>query len=883
MRRLAILILAASMGFTSFPIVSKSESIIPSVSSKVYRIEVQTGLEGEDVILTLGTAAYGVKTTEEGYLFVMTEKKKGFFYVEFDNVMTKYYFEDGVVTGSEEVTPSIISITGNTSVTVGDTLHLFVDAKAVTSGGKLKYQWYKDGLPLEGKTDSTLRVKNVSFEDAGNYSVEVSQAGMTSRVTRSSAQQVTVVVDDEIFQGEYCYNVTWEHGGVEQVISCKSNVVETTYSLVEGDCAVLEGNVLKFHHPGRVKVLVSDGTNSIEVEAVCDTAMVRMDGVRQDFVYDGLQHPVDYNSVDGISECMVSYRDVDSASEYTYDAPVNVGRYCAKIEMKTASGEELVRFLPITISPKKLDIFNLGVVTKEYDQTTSATLKGELIGTYEGDSVRLSVPVIEFEDANAGSKKPIKVIEGELRLIGIDAPNYKIDEYDITKLKGRILKKVVTVHAVSKFSTEGEIPQTLTYTTSGNVGEIPGVRIDCDVTEGSKPGKYPIQISGKDNPNYTFNWVDGVYTVLPNEDLQGIDDGIDEGTDSGYSDGTVYDSEDGSETSTSDDDWLEDWLASDETWEEWEEKEEKKSKKKKKKEEAAEDYTEITPYSVGNSLVLDGLYQINRESMNSLSTLVIDYWITKDGNIKSIDEMIQLQKTKKGTGKSELTVKPDATSGCYSARDLVLWAKSGEHTIKIVVKKYLCDLDGPEITVNGLEVADGVVNSAEGIKQQNQPITVTVGTVYGVAGKSVLAYKLIAPNSIVDTESDDWKPVKQGTITVDQEFEGQIAILAKDRIGNETVVYTEAFKVDTAAPTVTGIESGAVYDERVSYSVTDSSGVASVVFDGKPVSPEGAVLGGGIHTMVVTDTNGNSKSLTFTVNDANFIGSIIHSFKAVEG
>ncbi len=893
LKRLAVSALVATLIVTQImPNLTKAETTVPNITSKVYRMDVQTGLQNQEVILTLGDSAYSTTTTGDGYLFVMTEKRKGFFYIEFENVLTKYYFEDGVVIDSEEVSPSIISIVGNTEVAVGDTLHLKVNAKPVTSAGNLKYLWYKDGEKLHWETGSTLEIENVSIMDAGNYSVEVFQEGTNGAVTRSSDQQVIVTVGKEVIEGNFCCNVEWKDGGVSQQLNCRSITgAAITYTIADVDCAVLDGNTLHFSSPGNVRVLASDGTNSIIIDVSCNRFDVKMDGIKQSFTYDGLQHPFDYTGVDGIKEFAVSYRCVDSEEDYSYEAPVKAGRYCTKIEMTATNGETFLKFLPITISQRELSIFNLSVAAKEYDKTASAILKGELIGVLSGDVVKLSAPIIKFDDANVGKKKGIKIVSGKLKLIGRDAENYSIQNYDVAKLTGRIFRKAITIRAVNKSSTEGEVPAVLTYTTSGKTGAISGVRIDCAVTEDSKAGKYLIKISGKQDPNYKITWVNGTYTVLPNplynipEESYGItgtgsDDFYDDPYDNPYTDST-WSTDNTIFDDNSDTDW--------EDWTEWDDfiKSDDDADQDREEDQDNEDKNEdthkITPYMVSNSLLFDGLSQINKESVNSsLDTLVIDYWITKEGNLRSVDSEIKLRLGKKGRWSSELEIRPNSKVGCYSAKDLILQAKSGKNIIKVVIKKYLCDLDAPEIIINGLEKSPEIVETIADIKQQNQPVTITVDTVYGVAGRSILAYKLVSPNSEIDTDSDDWKPVKQNAITIDQEFAGQIAILARDKIGNESVVYTEPFRVDTVAPEIKGIESDGSYSGRVSYNVTDSSGVASVTFDGKSVSTDGSILGGGLHTIVATDINGNSKSLTFTVEDTNFLGKILHSFKAVE-
>ena len=43
--------------------------------------------------------------------------------------------------------------------------------------GTMTYQWYKDGVILNGKTNNTLTIDNVTEADAGRYKVKVTSAG----------------------------------------------------------------------------------------------------------------------------------------------------------------------------------------------------------------------------------------------------------------------------------------------------------------------------------------------------------------------------------------------------------------------------------------------------------------------------------------------------------------------------------------------------------------------------------------------------------------------------------------------------------------------------------------------------------------------------------
>jgi hypothetical protein len=71
--------------------------------------------------------------------------------------------------------PEIDSISGNQSWTEGDYEYLYVDA-SYNGDQELSYQWYLNGNILEGQTDSSLYFDPVLLTDAGNYTVNVSNA-----------------------------------------------------------------------------------------------------------------------------------------------------------------------------------------------------------------------------------------------------------------------------------------------------------------------------------------------------------------------------------------------------------------------------------------------------------------------------------------------------------------------------------------------------------------------------------------------------------------------------------------------------------------------------------------------------------------------------------
>jgi hypothetical protein len=68
------------------------------------------------------------------------------------------------------------------------------------TGTGLKYQWFKDGMPLRGQTNSTLTLKDITVDQAGTYSVEVTDADGNKFTSQSSKVTVNAVLPEIITQ-----------------------------------------------------------------------------------------------------------------------------------------------------------------------------------------------------------------------------------------------------------------------------------------------------------------------------------------------------------------------------------------------------------------------------------------------------------------------------------------------------------------------------------------------------------------------------------------------------------------------------------------------------------------------------------------------------------
>ena len=68
------------------------------------------------------------------------------------------------------------------------------------TGNGLKYQWLKDGMPLRGQTNSTLTLKDITADQAGTYSVEVTDANGNKFTSQTSKVTVKAVLPEIVSQ-----------------------------------------------------------------------------------------------------------------------------------------------------------------------------------------------------------------------------------------------------------------------------------------------------------------------------------------------------------------------------------------------------------------------------------------------------------------------------------------------------------------------------------------------------------------------------------------------------------------------------------------------------------------------------------------------------------
>lgn len=115
----------------------------------------------------------------------------GIYRVQVSNAIGVQTSTDAVLVVSEVTEPvSIINQPESLVVDEGTTVEISV---AANGGGVLQYQWYKDGVTLPNQTSAVMRISDVTLEQSGIYTVEVS-----NDVSSQSSSSAMLLVNEVI-------------------------------------------------------------------------------------------------------------------------------------------------------------------------------------------------------------------------------------------------------------------------------------------------------------------------------------------------------------------------------------------------------------------------------------------------------------------------------------------------------------------------------------------------------------------------------------------------------------------------------------------------------------------------------------------------------------
>ena len=693
---------------------------------------------------------------------------------------------------------------------------------------------------------------------------------------QSVAEAASVKKIEQSIEGPFAYNLVWDSTDGSGILKC-SAMTKINYSVLEGsDYTTINGARITMSQRGNAVILATAAESAIYKSTA---AVIVVSCTDEPYINDigdlscefsGKGQPYTFAGSSGFSDYRLEYSKMSADKvDWSETMPKEVGDYFVKINLVVEDGREIIKFSTMRILPRQLSIEGFGVSTKVFDESVSASLEGKLTGVLKNrNSVTLQMPKIAFCDANAGKNKKVKVLSGKLGLAGNDASDYRLKSYDVSKLTGTILDKEAIITADDKYSTEGYDAAELTFTCTPHVNGLEGVKLSCPITKSTPAGKYKIKVSGAKAPNYKFTYVYGVYTVYENTaGDDSPDNGIVDDWDSNNNgdgnngqnglNGSPSDSnsDNNSESSDNSNNWGTGW----------------NSKDNHEKEEDSV----FAPHAASVSVKFSG---VNAEVKTDGSTIMLDRVYSNTGKVSSTGSGYEMKI--KGSPWSTVLNIMDLYN-CEMSPEAISESKNGKCKVisnlkvsirnqlkpelhgTMVIKKYIIDLETPLIQVDGVNLVDG--RTSEITRKESKPLEITVSALYGLTGRAVLAYRLVGATDTVDVSDSCWKNISGEKIVLSQDFEGQVAIKAVDALGNYSIVYTEAFRVDASAPKISGISSGRAYNGSVTYKVEDLSGVQSVTIDGKEAETAGSVTKKGLHTLRAIDVYGNAREVTFEV------------------
>lgn len=229
------------------------------------------------------------------------------------NFVATYVVEKEQARGEAPVKPTvekadITSMPTSRSVTVGGTLTIAPTVSDDPEDGVQTYQWYKDGVKLDGKTNKTLEIKNVTADDAGKYTLKVTTTVDTVSAEAESAQcAVTVTAkssggsDSSDSSDSYTISVPGAKNG---------SVSVSPKSAEKGDAVTLTVKPDKGYKLGKLTVLDRNG-KAVELTKKSDTQYT--------FKMPEGKVTVEASFVESVPSDSLIFTDV-SAGDYYYDA-----------------------------------------------------------------------------------------------------------------------------------------------------------------------------------------------------------------------------------------------------------------------------------------------------------------------------------------------------------------------------------------------------------------------------------------------------------------------------------------------------------------------------------------------------------------------------------
>lgn len=267
----------------------------------------------------------------------------------------------------------------------------------------------------------------------------------TITITKKPVTINGLVVFDKQYDGNTNATYSIDNATIEGKIATDELTIDTTNASVafsSADKGTHTINVSGFALSGSAKDNYELSSQPSATASITDLSIEL-----NDKTYDGTALSITdvKNGTTSISDYTVTWKTSDG-NELS-EAPKDAGSYEVTVSANaTSTSEAITSTKTVIIYPKKLTVTGLAVNDKDYDTTTTATLKdGYSIseGIISGDEVSLSVGdnPANFKDKNAGKDKLVEITG--LSLTGTSASNYTIDSvYTTTASINKIPVKI---------------------------------------------------------------------------------------------------------------------------------------------------------------------------------------------------------------------------------------------------------------------------------------------------------------------------------------------------------------------------------------------------------------------------------------------------------
>lgn len=378
------------------------------------------------------------------------------------------------------------------SVTYGQGITLTATASHDASVS-YTYEWYKDGVKLDDKVDSTLTIENVN--DSGSYTVKVtaSDGTLTSDQTTSSAVSVSIGKANPVTTWPTASPITYGDRLSESDLT-GGVAVPGTFAWENVSINPTSGS---HYYTVTFTPTDADNYNSVEAQVTVSVAKKTLTpsvGSVADKIYDGDVDTTGTIELEGAvlgenptAGGVFTFVDADAGTNKTVKVTVTLGDswasnyVLAETELTTKAN----------ITPKTVGLTWSGHENLVYDGS-AVSVTAEATGLVDGDQCAVTVENGDQTDAGTYTAKAT----------GLGNDNYQLPDTGTTQEYTIAPRPVELSWSESSFTYDGD-EKTVTATITNLVPDD-----DCALTysnnKKTEHGSYTAKVTALDNANYTL-------------------------------------------------------------------------------------------------------------------------------------------------------------------------------------------------------------------------------------------------------------------------------------------------------------------------------------------------------------------------------------------